>query len=442
MSFNTALSGLNAAQSDLAVTSNDIANVNTIGFKESRAEFADIFATSSLGSGATAIGAGVLLSKVAQQFNQGNLNFTSNSLDLAISGDGMFVMSPDLASSELLYSRAGALGINADGFIVNSSGQYLKAFPVNADGSVSASNISSLVNLQLPPTSGAPTPSTKIDISVNLPAGDTSIVPAIFDPNDPNSYNSSTSISVLDSLGESHVATFYYVKDGTDVVAPLGTPDNPNTWAQFLFVDDVAVNIVGGKSGGIVAQDYAELVFDNVGNYDSAGSTPLTPITSDVLANALTNGSDPTQTLTIDYASNNPTQFASGFSVSKLDHNGAATGQLSGLDIGEDGVVRANYTNGTTTSLGKIALGKFANNQGLKQDGNTSWVETINSGTVIAGEAGTSTFGLIRSGALESSNVDLTAELVNLITAQRNFQANAKSIETSNTVTQAILQIR
>ena len=432
MSFNTALSGLNAAQSDLAVTSNDIANVNTVGFKESRAEFADIFATSSLGSGATAIGAGVLLSKVAQQFNQGNLNFTSNSLDLAISGDGMFVMSPNLTSSELLYSRAGALGINADGFIVNTSGQYLKVFPVNADGSVSATSISSLVNLQLPPTSGSPSPSTEIEISVNLPAGDTGLDPAAFNSADPNTYNSSTSISILDSLGEAHVATFYYIKDQA----------TPNTWAQYLSVDGAATDIAGGIAAAPLTLLYAELLFDSSGNFDPAASTPAPPAFIETVALPLTNGADPTQTMIIDYASNEPTQFASGFSVSKLDHNGAATGQLSGLDIADDGVVRANYTNGTATSLGKIALGKFANNQGLKQDGNTSWVESINSGTVIAGEAGTSTFGLIRSGALESSNVDLTAELVNLITAQRNFQANAKSIETSNTVTQAILQIR
>jgi flagellar hook protein FlgE len=426
MSFNTALSGLNAAQADLSVTSNDIANVNTYGFKESRAEFGDIFATSSLGSSSTAIGSGVLLSKVAQQFNQGNLDFTSNSLDLAISGDGMFVMSPSLTSQELIYTRAGALGVDADGFVVNSSGQFLKTFPVNADGSVSATSLSSSVALQLPATSGSPTVSSEIEIGMNLPAGATPLDPANFDPVNPITYSSSTSISIVDSLGETHVTTFYYVKD----------VNTANTWAQYAYVDGNPVDIISGTAGA-AGQLYGEIVFDNAGNYASNSPQPMT-----TGALGFTNGSDGTQTLTIDYASNAPTQFASGFAVNVLSHNGFGTGQLSGLDISDEGVIRANYTNGTSTALGKIALARFSNPQGLRQEGNTAWSETIDSGTAIAGEAGSASFGLIRSGALEASNVDLTAELVNLITAQRNFQANAKSIETSNTITQSILQIR
>ncbi|PCJ50649.1 MAG: flagellar hook protein FlgE [Gammaproteobacteria bacterium] len=426
MSFNTALSGLNAAQADLSVTSNDIANVNTVGFKESRAEFGDIFATSSLGSSSTAIGSGVLLSKVAQQFNQGNLDFTSNSLDLAISGDGFFVMSPSLTSQELIFTRAGALGVDADGFVVNSSGQFLKVFPVNADGSVSATSLSSSVALQLPATSGSPTVSTEIEIGMNLPAGATALDPTLFDPVNPITYSASTSISIVDSLGETHVTTFYYIKDVT----------TPNTWAQYIQVDGIGVDVAGGTAGA-GGQLYGTISYDNAGNF--ASNTPQPMVTAPL---GFTNGSDATQTLIIDYASNSPTQFASGFAVNTLSHNGFGTGQLSGLDISDEGVIRANYTNGTSTALGKIALSRFSNPQGLRQEGNTAWSETIDSGLAIAGEAGSASFGLIRSGALESSNVDLTAELVNLITAQRNFQANAKSIETSNTVTQAILQIR
>jgi len=426
MSFNTALSGLNAAQADLSVTSNDIANVNTTGFKESRAEFGDIFATSSLGSSSTAIGSGVLLSKVAQQFNQGNLDFTSNSLDLAISGDGMFVMATSLDSQEQIFTRNGALGVDSDGFVVNSAGQFLKVFPVNADGTVSATSLNSTLPLQLPATSGSPTVSTEIEIGVNLPATATALDPLNFDSNNPITYNSSTSISIVDSLGETHVATFYYVKDSG--VA--------NTWAQYMEVDGVAVDIDGGTLGA-GGQLYGTTTFDNAGHFVSNSPAPMV---TDALGFA--NGADASQTLTIDYASNFPTQFASGFSVSTLSHNGFGTGQLAGLDISDEGVIRANYTNGTSTALGKIALGRFSNPQGLRQEGNTSWTETIDSGTALAGEAGSASFGLIRSGALEASNVDLTAELVNLITAQRNFQANAKSIETSNTVTQAILQIR
>lgn len=426
MSFNTALSGLNAAQADLSVTSNDIANVNTAGFKESRAEFGDIFATSSLGSSSTAIGSGVLLSKVGQQFSQGNLDFTTNSLDLAISGDGFFVMSPNLTSQEQIFTRAGALAVDEDGYVVNSASQFLKVFPVNADGSVSATSLNSTRPLQLPATSGSPTPTSEIDIGVNLSAAETGLDPLLFDPTQPTTYNHSTSISVIDSLGETHVATFYYVKD-------VGAS---NTWRQYLAVDANPVDIVGGGAGA-GGQLYATITYDSAGNFSSVSPSPITSA-----ALGFTNGADATQTLTIDYTSNNPTQFASAFSVNTLSQDGFGTGQLAGLDISDEGVIRANYTNGTSTALGKIALGRFSNPQGLRQEGNTAWTETIDSGSAIAGEAGSASFGLIRSGALEASNVDLTAELVNLITAQRNFQANAKSIETSNTVTQAILQIR
>ena len=426
MSFNTALSGLNAAQADLSVTSNDIANVNTVGFKESRAEYGDIFATSSLGSSSTAIGSGVLLSKVAQQFNQGNLDFTSNSLDLAVSGDGMFVMSPSLDSQEQIFTRNGALGVDADGFVVNSTGQFLRVFPVNADGTVSATSLNSTAPLRLPASSGSPTVSSEIEIGVNLPATAGALDPANFDSNNPITYNASTSISIVDSLGETHVATFYYVKD----------VNTSNTWAQYMQIDGAALDVTAGTAGA-GGQLYGTITYDNAGNFVSNAPQPM--VTAQL---GFSNGADATQTLTVDYASNSPTQFASGFSVSTLSHNGFGTGQLAGLDISDEGVIRANYTNGTSTALGKIALARFSNPQGLRQEGNTAWTETIDSGSAIAGEAGSASFGLIRSGALEASNVDLTAELVNLITAQRNFQANAKSIETSNTVTQAILQIR
>ena len=426
MSFNTALSGLNAAQADLNVISNDIANVNTTGFKESRAEFGDIFATSSLGSSSTAIGSGVILSKVGQQFNQGNLDFTSSSLDLAISGDGFFVLSPNLTSQENVFARAGAFGVDDQGYVVNSAGQFLKVFQVNADGSVSASALSSTIPLQLPAESGSPTQTSEIEIGVNLSAVAAELDPANFDQNNPVTYTHSTSAQIIDSLGETHVITFYYIKD----------VNNPNTWAQYVTLDGAPLDIAGGTAGSN-GQLYAEIIYDNAGNFSS--TTP-TPVVTDQLG--FTNGADATQTITIDYASNDPTQFAAGFSVSTLSQDGFATGQLSGLDISDEGVIRANYTNGTSVALGKIALARFSNEQGLRQEGNTTWTETIDSGEAIAGESGTASFGLIRSGALEASNVDLTAELVNLITAQRNFQANAKSIETSNAVTQAILQIR
>ena len=426
MSFNTSLSGLNAAQADLGVTSNNIANVSTTGFKESRAEFSDIFANSALGTSSNAIGSGALLGQVAQQFSQGNLEFTRNTLDLAIQGEGFFVLSSDPTSNELLYTRAGAFGVNANGFVTNSQGQSLRSFPVNPNGTVTATSLSSTQPLRLPDTAGAPTPTSKIDLGVNVPANGVDLDPALFDPTAPNTFNASTSVTVYDSLGESHVASFFYIKD----IA------NPNVWDQYVNVDGNPVDVAGGTAGA-GGQLYGTVSFNNVGGFVSENPSPMT-----TTALGFTNGSDPTQTLSMDYANNNPTQFSSPFTVNTLRQDGFPIGRLTSVDISDVGVVRANFSNGQQTALGKIAMARFPNNQGLQQKGGTNWSETLDSGVALAGEAGTSSFGSIRGGALEQSNVDLTAELVNLITAQRNFQANAKSIETANAITQTIIQIR
>ncbi len=426
MSFNTALSGLNAAQSDLNVTSNNIANVSTTGFKFSRAEFGDIFATSTLGSSKTAIGNGVILSNVAQQFNQGNLEFTSNTLDLAVSGQGFFVLEPSQNNENQIFTRAGEFGVDNNGFVVNSSGARLQVFPTNQDGSVTATALSSTQSLQIPQSAGSPTATTEVDIGVNLPANSTGLDPNLFDPSSPSTYSASTSATIFDSLGESHIATIYYVKDAA----------NPNEWAAYHYVDGNPVDIQGGTAGA-AGQLYHTIEFDAAGSFQQ--TTPANPVTDPL---GFTNGSNAAQTLALDYANNAPTQFASPFTVNTLDQNGATIGRLAGIEISEEGVVRANFTNGQSNSIGKIALVRFPNPQGLSQLGNNAWSDTIDSGEPLAGEALTSSFGQIRSGALETSNVDLTSELVNLITAQRNFQANARTIETNNQVTQTIIQIR
>ncbi len=445
MGFNIALSGLNAAQSQLDVTSNNIANVETTGFKESRAEFGDIYANSQFGNSDTAIGNGVLLQKVAQLFDQGNLNFTSQALDLAISGEGFFVMSPDQLSQENIYSRAGAFGVDSNGFVVNSAGQYLKVFPVNSDGTVTATALSSTTPLQLPDTAGAPQATSEVEIGVNLPANVSATVGGVdgFDPTDTGSYSASTSITVYDSLGDSHIVTSYFVKQ------PNLNGGGLNTWGVFLTTTDAAgntvpLNVYDGAPGapGIANSSgvsYGILEFDQQGVFQ--GTTPATGIFTEPFS-FLNNGADPTQQVAFDFANNTPTQFASPFAVSALSQDGFTIGRLTGLNVSDKGVIQASYSNGQTTAVGKVALARFANPQGLLQIGNTSWRESTASGEPIAGEAATSSFGTIQSGALETSNVDLTEELVTLITAQRNFQANAKSIETSNAVTQTIIQIR
>jgi len=429
MSFSTALSGLNAAQAELNVVANNISNVGTTGFKESRAEFADIFSTSSFGSASTTIGNGTLLANVAQQFSQGNLEFTSNTLDLAISGEGFFILSPSESNSNAIFTRNGEFGVDNNGFVINNAGARLQAFPVNADGTVTATSLSSTTSLQLPQTAGVPTITSLVDVGVNLPANGAILPAAGFDPTQSSTFNASTSLTVFDSLGESHVVTAYYVKIAD------------NNWAVYYNSTDanganLPLDVTGGAAGA-GGQLYNTLTFNSSGVFQSNAPDPITTTTIDFL-----NGSDVNQQLSFNYANNNSTQFSSPFTVNTLNQNGFPIGRLTGVEISETGIVRANFSNGQTTALGKIAMARFQNAQGLSQVGNNSWEDSIDSGTPLVGEALTSSFGQIRSGSLEISNVDLTAQLVNLISAQRNFQANAKSIETNNTITQTIINIR
>lgn len=447
MSFNISLSGLNAASSDLSVTSNNIANVGTTGFKGSRAEFADIFASSALGSTSNAMGDGVVLANVSQQFNQGNLEFTENTLDLAITGEGFFVMR-EQGSNDLIYTRAGAFNVDNNGVIANSASQVLQVFPVDVNGQVTTTSLSGTVPLQVPNTVGTPQGTTQVDINLNFPsdiptalataaidaeflAADTAVPPTTVTPN-VNNYHQSTSATVFDSQGNSHILTMYF----------LMTDDINNTWEVRATMDGYPMTI-----GGAGVYGPATLDFDGTGALDIANSTNGGAIPFDLFA--LTNGANPlgspAANFTIDFTNqgNTITQEAQGgFSVQTLAQDGFSTGRLSGLEIDEEGLVRASFTNGQTTALGKVALARFDNPQGLRQTGNTSWVESVESGPATAGEAGTGNFGLLQSGALETSNVDLTKQLVQLITAQRNFQANSKAIETANTITQTIINIR
>ena len=434
MSFNIALSGLNAAQKDLDVTSNNIANVNTVGFKESRAEFVDVYAASLLASGKTKVGDGVLTADVAQQFSQGSIQFTNNSLDLAITGNGFFATVPEIDSLDTSYTRAGQFKLNDSNFVVNSSGGYLLGFPVNADGSSSSVALSTSSPIQIPTASGAPTQTSEVDVKMNLPAGDA--IPAFaFDHTDPLTYNNSTSVTIFDSLGDSHVMTYYFIKSA------------PNQWDMYAAVDNQLVDILGGPVNNGAGINAAQLTFSASGDFTN--QVPLLIQTAALGAAILSNGADDTQQIIVDFNldaagpnSNEPTQFASNFEVTSLKQDGLAVGRLTGINIGTDGLVRATYSNGTEQPLARIALVSFANNQGLTQVGNTSWKESIVSGEALAGEAGAGTFGTINSSALEQSNVNLTTELIDLISAQRNFQANSRALEVDNQLNQTILQIR
>ncbi len=405
MPFRLALSGLNAAQADLSVTANNIANTATTGFKGSRAEFAELFSVSPQGVSNAAIGNGVRISNVAQQFTQGNIDFTDNSLDLAVSGQGFFILNDGGA---LAYTRAGAFQVDRSGFIVNSQNQRLQVYEPTGNGTF---NTGSLSDVQLVTAESPPSATTQADLILNLPANAAQPTVAPFNPADLNSYNHSTSLTTYDSLGAAHTATLYFVKTA-----------NVNEWTTQLYVDGNQVGtpqtLQYSNAGALTAPAGGQITFP-----------AYTPATGAQAMN-----------MTFDFAQT--TQFGSAFNVNAVTQDGYTTGRLIGIDIDSTGVVQARFTNGRSLPLGQVALANFANPQGMQQLGDTNWAETFGSGQALRGQAGNSGFGLIQSGALEASNVDITEQLVNMITAQRNFQANAQMISTADAITQSIINIR
>lgn len=405
MSFRISVSGMNAASQDLNVTSNNIANVNTTGFKQSRAEFGDLFAVSAYGLSNVATGAGVRMQAVAQQFGQGNIDFTGRALDMAISGQGFFTLSSNGAT---VYSRAGNFGADREGFVVNPSGHRLQVFQPNGAGGFDTGRMG---DLQLPTGDAPPAATGAVTVETNLPAAATAPTVAPFDPLDPLSYNHTTAVTVYDSLGATHSQSLYFVKTA-----------NPNEWQVHTYVDG---NAVGGPQ---------TLQYSDTGALTSPSPGQIT-----LPAYATTNGSAP---LNIVLDLGRSTQYGDKFSVLGLTQDGHTTGRLTGVETSPEGVVSARYTNGVVQPLGQVAMTNFVNPQGLQSLGDNVWAETYNSGEPRRGQASTADFGMIQGGGLEASNVDLTEQLVNMITAQRNFQANAQMIQTQDQITQTVINIR
>lgn len=406
MTFRTALSGLNAASADLNVTSHNIANVATVGFKGSRAEFAEVFATSTFGLSRTAVGSGVRVGAVSQQFGQGSIEFTDNGLDIAISGGGFFRLNDNGAA---VYSRAGNFSADREGFVVNPAGHRVQIFPpITGTDTFDTGRI---LDLQVGVGDAAPQATTDIGLGLNLPANATVPTNAPFDPTDPRSYNNTTSLTVYDSLGAAHVATLYFVRTATE-----------NEWEVHSYVDGNAV-------GGPTTITYSET------------GTLLNPANGTITLPAYDPGNGAAD-LAIDLDLFDSTQYGDAFSISELSQNGFTTGRLTGIETSPTGVIFARFTNGQSQPLGQLVLASFANPQGLQELGDNVWGESFESGQPLLGTAGSGSFGLTQSGALEASNVDLTAQLVNMITAQRNFQANAQMISTQDQVTQTVINIR
>jgi flagellar hook protein FlgE len=386
MSFRIALSGLNAAQASLDVTANNIANASTTGFKQSRTEFTDVYATAFGSIGSLDTGAGVRLASVSALFNQGNIDFTGNALDLAVNGEGFFVLD-DQGSN--IYSRAGAFQVDRDGYVVNVSGQRLQAYPaLNPSGSTFSTAALS-----------------------DLEAGSTQLGAGLIDPTDATTFNYSTSMTTYDSLGQPHTTSLFFRKIDTTTRAWDVRAVTDGDVAQSTAVQSLTFDSIGQLSS-------AQPV--NFGSYDPGNGASV---------------------MDIDFDFGGTTQYGSPFAVNSLFQDGYTTGRLSGLDIDESGVVLARFSNGQSSALGKVALANFPNAQGLTPLGDSTWGGSYQAGDRILGEPGAGNFGFLQSGALESSNVEITEELVNLITAQRSFQANAQVISAADTLTQTVINI-
>lgn len=437
MVFNTALSGIHASSKDLDVIGNNIANSATIGFKGSRAEFADIYSHGSYGGGNEAVGDGVRLSRVHQSFATGNLTATNNVLDLAINGSGFFVMSDQGAK---VYSRAGQFKLDNQSYIVNTSGQRLTGVLADNDGNITGAT----GDIQVNKANISPKASGLVKAGFNFDSK--SIPPTVDWVGGPapatQGHNSQTSSTIFDSLGNAHILSMYFIKGDQTAIAGAPNATSPagtaNQWYVAFQIDNqnVPANVGPNNTNNLFRAN-----FNNDGTFAGVLDTANAALPNNLitLSHNLNNGSNP---LSLNIDLSDSTQFGSPFAKQSINQDGYTTGSLVGLDISLDGIVYGRYTNGQSLGMGQIQLANFADPESLQNLGNTSWAETISSGQPLVSNAGSGGMGFINSGSLEESNVDLTSELVKLIGAQRNFQANAQTIRTADTITQTIINIR
>lgn len=437
MSFNTGLSGINAASKALDVTGNNIANSATVGFKGSRAEFGDIYNYNMYGVSRTAIGSGVNLTRVSQSFATGEIYGTNNALDMAINGSGFFIMNDQGSKA---YTRAGQFHIDKNNFIVNTSQQRLTGLMADDNG-----NITGLSgDLKINTANVKPKASTDIKAGLNLSSSSTPPSTDWVGGPTPvsDTYNNTISATIYDSLGNSHVLSMYFIK--ADANAPAGTPNASGpagTQDQYYAAFQIDNQNVPANVGAQNADNLFRVNFNPDGSFAGVQDTTNTGLPNNLipLSMNLNNGSNP---LSFNVDLSDCTQFGSPFNTQSIANDGYTTGSLAGLDIDESGVIFGRYTNGQSKALGQIQLANFADLQGLQNIGNTNWAETAASGQPLVSAAGTGGLGSINSGSLEQSNVNITGELVDLITEQRNFQANAQTIRTNDAVTQTIINIR
>jgi flagellar hook protein FlgE len=417
MSFQQGLSGLNASSKDLEVIGNNVANANTYGAKASRAEFGDMYATAISN---TSVGIGVNLQAVTQQFTQGNITTTDSPLDLAINGNGFFEVSN---GKQTLYTRNGQFQADKDGFIVSNAGLKLVGYPASADGIIQPG---AAVPLQLPTAGVDPSPTSKVTIEMNLDARKattaTAATPAV-DFTDASTYNDATSVTVFDAKGQDVALTYYFQKSATD------------TWNVYATANGTSVKTDGAgnplpistidfpTNGGTPTSPLGTVPFDIPSTTNAVGAItlPITGVALDVTG---------------------ATQFGSGFGVTKMAQDGFAAGQLTSVAIEKTGIVTATYSNGLSKPAGQLELATFRNPQGLSPLGGNLWARSYASGDPTVGTPSSGNIGALQAGALEESNTDLTGELVNMITAQRVYQANAQTIKTQDQVLQTLVNLR
>lgn len=531
MSFHIGLSGMRAASKDLSVTGNNIANAGTVGFKRSRAEFADVYAATVLGTGKTQNGSGVLLADVAQLFQQGIINSTENPLDMAINGNGFFQVRDN--NGAINYTRAGFFGTDNEGYITDNYGNNLLGFGVNEDGKLVEGDVMESLRLNTEIQEPRATKDIKQTFNLNstLAVVDTQKYP--FDPAKPESYSSATSTAIYDAQGNQHTMSQFFVKTGanswtmnvlidgahpraslanaaveealrddktpdaifTDALDAIDTADPDNLHAalsdlqgyvaaqeaayQAATLDseklkiqrEVAAEIAKMANKTPVSLDIAfdakgELMpisdANNPNLWVEGDANPMTDdqfwvlhsdgsvtmnkwlpgmMSSSNPSTLVYNGSEKaTEALRMDFTT--ASQYASPFAVSKVEQDGYTTGNLTGIEIDDTGKIFARYSNNQSKLQGQVVLADFANVQGLQPVGKTQWAQTQASGEPIRNPGKIGTMGAINSGALEESNVELSDQLVNLIVAQRNYQANAKTIETESAITQTIINMR
>lgn len=421
MSFQQGLSGLNATSKNLEVIGNNVANANTYGFKSARAEFADLYAASMNGTGSGNVGKGVHLEAVAQQFTQGNIVTTDNPLDLSINGAGFFQVTD--GKSPTVYTRNGQFKVDRDGYVVNNQGDRLMGYPADGTGTIQPGTASAL---RMPTAGINPAATSNVKLEMNLDSRAATTLPAAGPQlvlGDPTTYNNATSLTAFDAKGQDVALTYYFQKTATD------------TWNVYVTANGapISTNAAGEPLPSTT------LVFPSNG---SAPTLPIGNVPLNIPASVNANGAQTLAITGVQLDVGGATQFGANFAVTDMSQDGYAPGQLVGIQFEPNGIVTARYSNGQSKPAGQVEIATFRNPQGLLPLGGSGWGRSYASGEAVLGVPGDGNLGVLQSGALEESNVDLTGELVSMITAQRVYQANAQTIKAQDQILQTLVNLR